>query len=139
MSSSLISHSDLILRISVLFSVMIGMLDLNGLPHFLKNAVYWDVTPCRSCKNGHFGGTYRHHHQGDKNQRTRNNVLQLLVAANVVPSSPIRVTLMMEAVRSSEMSVLTRATWRNIAEDDILHGHRPENLKSYIAITGWAL
>jgi hypothetical protein len=32
---------------------------------------------------------------------------QLLVTANVVPSSPIPVTLMMEALRSSETSVLT--------------------------------
>jgi hypothetical protein len=35
-----------------------------------------------------------------------------LVTANVVPSSPILVTLMMEALSSSETSVLTRATRR---------------------------
>jgi hypothetical protein len=23
----------------------------------MKNGVIWDVTPCGSCKNGHFGGT----------------------------------------------------------------------------------
>jgi hypothetical protein len=61
------------------------------------------------------------------------------VTANVVPSSPILVTLMMEALRSSEPSVLTRATQRNIPEDDILHNHRREDVKSYIALTGWAL
>jgi hypothetical protein len=33
-------------------------------------------------------------------------VLRLLVIANVVPSSPILVTLMMEVLRSSETSVL---------------------------------
>jgi hypothetical protein len=27
----------------------------------------------------------------------------------------------------------------NIAEEDILHSHRRENLKSYTALTGWAL
>jgi hypothetical protein len=45
----------------------------------------------------------------------------------------------MEALRSSETSVLTRATRRNIPEDAILHSHRRENLKSYLILTGWSL
>jgi hypothetical protein len=62
----------------------------------------------------------------------------LVVTANV-PSWPILVTLMMEAILSSETSVLKRATLRNVPEDGILHIHCRENLKSYIALSGWTL
>jgi hypothetical protein len=32
----------------------------------VKNAVFWDVAPCRSCVNRRFGGTYPLHLQGRK-------------------------------------------------------------------------
>jgi hypothetical protein len=67
------------------------------------------------------------------------NLRRLLVTASVVPSSSILVTLMMEALSSSETLVHTRATRRNIPEDAVLHCHCSENLKSYIALTGWTL
>jgi hypothetical protein len=58
----------------------------------MKNAVFWDVMLC--------GGN---------------------ISTNVVPSLPILVTLMMVATRSSKTSVLTRATWCSILENNILH------------------
>jgi hypothetical protein len=72
----------------------------------MKNAVFLDVTPCGSCNNRH--NIFR--------RRRR-----LLVMANVVPSSPIFVTLKMEALLSSETSVDTRATRLNIPENGIPH------------------
>jgi hypothetical protein len=74
------------------------------------------------------------------NRRTlrRNTIRRLLIADNV-PSSRILATLMMEAIHSSDTSVHARATRCNIPEVSILHSQRRENLKSYVALTGWAL
>jgi hypothetical protein len=66
-------------------------------------------------------------------------MLQLLVTANVLPSSLILSTMMMEVIHFSESSALSIATRRHIRKVDILHSHRRENLKSCIALTDWAL
>jgi hypothetical protein len=34
----------------------------------MKNCVFWGVTPCDSCKNRRFGGTWHLLHQADKNR-----------------------------------------------------------------------
>jgi hypothetical protein len=60
------------------------------------------------------------------------SVVQLLVTANVFPSSLIIFTLMMEDIRSSETSVLTRVTRRCTPEDSIIYSHCRENLRSFM-------
>jgi hypothetical protein len=50
-----------------------------------------------------------------------------VASSNVVPSSPILVTLMIEVLSSSKTS------------DAIFHSHRRENLKYYMELTGWDL
>jgi hypothetical protein len=54
-------------------------------------------------------------------------MFRLLVTVDVVPSSPTLVILMMEAIRSSEMSVLTRVTLGNIPEDGTLQSTAVKN------------
>jgi hypothetical protein len=75
-----------------------------------------------------FEGMDHLHHQGDKNQQACS---VLWLTANIL-SSPILVTLIMGAMCSSEMLVLTRITQCKIPKNSILHSHHHcENLISY--------
>jgi hypothetical protein len=54
-------------------------------------------------------------------------------ACLLIFAEPISSTLKMEAICSSEASIETqRATRCHIPEDDTLHNHRCENLKSFL-------
>jgi hypothetical protein len=96
-----------------------------------SNPVSWNVASCGFCKNRRFGGA--------QSFLFLHSMHQLLITVNVVSSSTILVTVMMEALRFSETSVLPRDTRRNIPEDGILNSHRRGNPKPYIALNGWAL
>jgi hypothetical protein len=56
-----------------------------------------------------------------------------------LPSSLIIFTTIHKAKCYSETPVYTGSKRRHIPEDGILHSRRCENLKSYIALHGWAL
>jgi hypothetical protein len=67
------------------------------------------------------------------------SVRRLIVTPSIVRSPSILVILMKEKLSTYETSVLTRPTRRNIPEDTNLQSHRLENLKTYIALSGWGL
>jgi hypothetical protein len=60
------------------------------------------------------------------------------ITTNVVHSTLILLTLMIEVIRPSETSTLARTTRCYSPEDGILHSHRREYIKSYVT-TDWAL
>jgi hypothetical protein len=81
-SDNVLPHRDSLYRFrycgsSSINGVIFNLLNINMLVGYevstavtMKNALFWDVTPCGSCKNRRFGGTQRLHHQGDKNRLT---------------------------------------------------------------------
>jgi hypothetical protein len=103
----------------------------------MKNAVFWDVTLCRSCVNRHFGGTYRFHVHSPPPPCSYIAIfdcwLSLQPPAHARYSLADFSTLKTEAVLSSEKSVHTRPTQRRIKEDGIFQ-YKPDSLLLYISI-----
>jgi hypothetical protein len=93
----------------------------------LKSTNFWYVTPCRLVKvQRRFGRTCWVHLRARRESRTCESVFLLQVSCLAYSS-----TSTMEVVCSSETSVMIhRITWHDILEDNILHGHLCENLKS---------
>jgi hypothetical protein len=114
---------------------------------FQKNAVYWlwsmwllqELTFRRNVSPSSF--QWKNQESGPKLAETSNrstllvflgSIIQLLVTANVIPSSLILFTLLMEAILSSETWVPRRAKRPHIQESSIFHSHWRGNLKSYM-------
>jgi hypothetical protein len=87
----------------------------------MKNAVFWDVAPCRSCVTGRFGGTYGLHLHGRKIRERETSVRRWMQISHAGFSLADFCSMKMEAIRSSETSVHTRSTRRHIPQDGILH------------------
>jgi hypothetical protein len=51
----------------------------------IKNAVFWDVAPCRYCVNRSFGGMYRLHLQGTKIRERGTSVSRWLLPSTKSP------------------------------------------------------
>jgi hypothetical protein len=69
--------------------------------------IFWEMTPCVSYKNRRFGGSYS---GCPSASRLQSEVVRSCIGTDSSPT--------MEAIRSSETSVLIRATRCHFPEDD---------------------
>jgi hypothetical protein len=86
-----------------------------------KNAVFWDVAPCRSCVNRRFGGTYRLHLQGRKIRERGTSVSRWLQLIYVplkrrftqdlhAPTSQKSAFFIVTAVKISNLTIIAMST-----------------------------
>jgi hypothetical protein len=95
----------------------------------MKNSVFWDVPPCESCVNRRFGGMYRLCLLGRKIRDRGTSLSRWLQTESPVETHAAKAdssladlsSLKMETIRSSETSVHTKSTRRQIPEDGVLH------------------
>jgi hypothetical protein len=96
----------------------------DSFPPSIKNAVFWDVTPCGSRGNWSFGGIYRLHHQGDKNRRAL-----LHHVSKVIPDQSKAVALACKPNLEDRVSVTGRSSytpkhWVHFSTRDMMVGLR---------------
>jgi hypothetical protein len=117
----------------------------------IKFSVFWDVLPFSQVDvDRRFRGAYCLHHQGDEWASRGPHIYHRSTSSSIITHSPFGspvhldsyitcypfargslIALMMEAVLSSETSVIIYLTTRQyIPEDSKLHTRRRENLKS---------
>jgi hypothetical protein len=99
----------------------------------MKNALFWDVTSCGSCKSRRFGGAYHFHNESER-------LGVPLVLSEDIPHDgrqrePLATVSPLSCLSPVETSALTKTAWRRyIPENSILHCFCRENIKSFIVV-----
>jgi hypothetical protein len=110
----------------------------------MKNVVFWDISPCGSCRNRRFVRTYRLYPPGENIQRTKNTLARASDCStlrSIVAIANMFLVLCFHpddgggGIFSSETSIPTRTSRRHIPEDDILTNHVHFNCESITFIS----
>jgi hypothetical protein len=119
----------------------------------MKNAVFWNVTPCGSCKKRRFGGAYRFHHQGDKNRRAKNKLARNSVEeahdfanhladvfqvhlSECEPEREEALTQLLESPRVPLPNRTANQTLQNAEVQEVVSNLNPKKSSCYDLITG---